>query len=279
MIRASTSATRWSHALRSSASRLRRSSGSVLDGRRLNHHGPQTYPPNNRGLPFGPHPHRGFETVTFILEGELSHLDSGGHESIIRAGGVQWMTAGSGLVHSEMPGPDVARNGGRLHGFQLWVNLPRSAKMAAPKYQELASDRIPTAEAGGALALDGVAHRQCGRRNRPGVIRLALHGDASAHLERRAVRGDGRRHRRLGGGQNGGGRRLLTERRLDGHGVTVDGGDEPNSEAAYPRTPGSLGRRTRRHHVRLLRGRTRSRRHHRRHSDQVATELQQGNPP
>ena len=68
----------------------------------LNHHGPQTYPPNNHGLPFGPHPHRGFETVTFILEGELSHLDSGGHESVIRAGGVQWMTAGSGLVHAEL---------------------------------------------------------------------------------------------------------------------------------------------------------------------------------
>src|SRR4051812_5286602 len=63
----------------------------------LNHHGPQTYPPNNKGLPFGPHPHRGFETVTFILEGELAHLDTGGHESIIGAGGAQWMTAGSGL--------------------------------------------------------------------------------------------------------------------------------------------------------------------------------------
>ncbi|MCS6930945.1 MAG: pirin family protein [Acetobacteraceae bacterium] len=55
----------------------------------LNHHGPQIYPPGNRGLPFGPHPHRGFETVTFILEGELAHLDSGGHESVIRSGGVQ----------------------------------------------------------------------------------------------------------------------------------------------------------------------------------------------
>ncbi|MAL56503.1 MAG: nuclease PIN, partial [Brevundimonas sp.] len=62
----------------------------------LNHHGPQTYPPNNAGLPFGPHPHRGFETVTFILDGELAHNDSGGGESIIKAGGIQWMTAGSG---------------------------------------------------------------------------------------------------------------------------------------------------------------------------------------
>ncbi|MEI9906451.1 MAG: pirin family protein [Asticcacaulis sp.] len=68
----------------------------------LNHHGPQVYAPDNRGLPFGPHPHRGFETVTFILEGELAHRDSAGHESIIGEGGVQWMTAGSGLIHEEV---------------------------------------------------------------------------------------------------------------------------------------------------------------------------------
>ena len=72
----------------------------------LNHHGPQVYPPNNRGLPFGPHPHRGFETVTFILDGNLAHYDSGGHASVIEAGGVQWMTAGSGLVHAEVSPPE-----------------------------------------------------------------------------------------------------------------------------------------------------------------------------
>src|SRR5450755_1610896 len=65
----------------------------------INHHGPQIYPPGNRGLPFGPHPHRGFETLTFILDGELAHKDSTGHESVIGAGGVQWMTAGAGIVH------------------------------------------------------------------------------------------------------------------------------------------------------------------------------------
>ncbi|URD60771.1 pirin family protein [Sphingomonas sp. KRR8] len=68
----------------------------------LNHHGPQVYPPNNHGLPFGPHPHRGFETVTFILEGSLAHHDTGGHHSTIEAGGVQWMTAGRGLIHAEV---------------------------------------------------------------------------------------------------------------------------------------------------------------------------------
>ncbi|HQT79407.1 MAG TPA: pirin family protein, partial [Rhodopila sp.] len=75
----------------------------------LNHHGPQTYPPDNDGLPFGPHPHRGFETVTFILEGSLAHLDSAVHESVIEAGGVQWMTAGRGLIHAEVSPPAFKR--------------------------------------------------------------------------------------------------------------------------------------------------------------------------
>jgi redox-sensitive bicupin YhaK (pirin superfamily) len=111
----------------------------------LNHHGPQVYPPNNRGLPFGPHPHRGFETVTFILEGELSHLDSGGHESVIRAGGIQWMTAGSGLVHAELSPDAFKRAGGPLEILQLWVNLPAALKFAAPRYVGLQREDIPVA--------------------------------------------------------------------------------------------------------------------------------------
>jgi len=110
----------------------------------LNHHGPQTYPRNNQGLPFGPHPHRGFETVTFILQGELSHLDSGGHESIIGAGGVQWMTAGSGLVHAELSPQSFKREGGPLEILQLWVNLPARLKMTAPAYVGLQGADIPT---------------------------------------------------------------------------------------------------------------------------------------
>lgn len=109
----------------------------------LNHHGPQTYPPNNRGLPFGPHPHRGFATVTFILEGELSHLDSGGHESVIAAGGVQWMTAGSGLVHAELLPDAFKRAGGPLEILQLWVNLPAALKFTPPRYVGLQRDEIP----------------------------------------------------------------------------------------------------------------------------------------
>nr|WP_290701193.1 pirin family protein [Halomonas sp. UBA3074] len=115
----------------------------------LNHHGPQTYPANNRGLPFGPHPHRGFETVTFILEGSLAHADSASHQSVINAGGVQWMTAGSGIVHAEISPPEFLREGGPLEILQLWVNLPAHLKMSEPRYVGLQQADIP------AIALPG----------------------------------------------------------------------------------------------------------------------------
>ncbi|GGI19080.1 pirin family protein [Oxalicibacterium faecigallinarum] len=118
----------------------------------LNHHGRQVYPRNNRGLPFGPHPHRGFETVTFILEGDIAHRDSGGHESVIGAGGVQWMTAGSGLIHSETSSDVFKKNGGPMEILQLWVNLPARLKMTQPAYRGLQQEDIPQiADAGGAL--------------------------------------------------------------------------------------------------------------------------------
>ncbi|MFN3838371.1 MAG: pirin family protein [Brevundimonas sp.] len=110
----------------------------------LNHHGPQTYAPGNNGLPFGPHPHRGFETVTFILDGELAHNDSGGGESIIKAGGIQWMTAGSGLIHAELSPAAFKRDGGPMEILQLWVNLPSRLKMTKPDYVGLQAPDIPT---------------------------------------------------------------------------------------------------------------------------------------
>lgn len=112
----------------------------------LNHHGRQQYAPNNNGLPFGPHPHRGFETVTFILEGDLTHKDSSGAASIIKSGGVQWMTAGSGLIHAEVSSPEFKRTGGALEILQLWVNLPAHHKMTAPAYTGLQRDQIPVAQ-------------------------------------------------------------------------------------------------------------------------------------
>jgi redox-sensitive bicupin YhaK (pirin superfamily) len=108
----------------------------------LNHHGPQQYPPNNRGLPFGPHPHRGMETVTFILSGDIMHKDSGGHESIVAAGGVQWMTAGSGLIHSEVSSDSFKNNGGALEILQLWINLPAKNKMMPPHYEGFQKEKI-----------------------------------------------------------------------------------------------------------------------------------------
>jgi quercetin 2,3-dioxygenase len=109
----------------------------------LNHHGPQKYKPGNSGLPFGPHPHRGMETVTFILDGDILHRDNQGHESVIGPGGVQWMTAGSGIVHAEVSSPEFKRNGGDLEILQLWLNLPARLKMTKPFYQGVNREDIP----------------------------------------------------------------------------------------------------------------------------------------
>ena len=112
----------------------------------LNHHGYQTYPERNQGLPFGPHPHRGMETVTFILEGDIMHKDSSGHESVIGPGGVQYMTAGRGLIHAEVSSSEFKRKGGDLEILQLWLNLPASKKMTSPSYIGLQKEDIPTFE-------------------------------------------------------------------------------------------------------------------------------------
>lgn len=115
----------------------------------LNHHGPQRYSPGNNGLPFGPHPHRGMETVTFILDGDIAHKDSGGNNSVIESGGVQWMTAGKGLTHAEVSSEKFKKEGGPLEILQLWVNLPAKLKMTDPKYKGLQEKDIPV------VSLDG----------------------------------------------------------------------------------------------------------------------------
>ena len=110
----------------------------------LDRMGPVTHGPGEaKGAP--DHPHRGFETVTYILDGAIEHEDSRGNRGRIGAGDVQWMTAGSGVMHSELPSEEIRRNGGRMHGFQLWVNLPKRDKMMKPRYQELRAAEIPTA--------------------------------------------------------------------------------------------------------------------------------------
>jgi quercetin 2,3-dioxygenase len=95
---------------------------------------------------FPDHPHRGFETVTYMIEGSLEHKDSVGNTGHLVSGSVQWMTAGRGIIHSEMPKQDK----GRMWGFQLWVNLPAKLKMTPPRYQDIAPERIPEKEAPGA---------------------------------------------------------------------------------------------------------------------------------
>jgi len=113
--------------------------------------GPVDYGPGEAvGAP--DHPHRGFETVTYVLSGEFEHEDSAGHRGVLRSGDVQWMTAGAGVVHSEMPSRGVRDAGGRVHGFQIWVNLPARLKMTQPRYQEVASAKIPTADSADGLA-------------------------------------------------------------------------------------------------------------------------------
>ncbi len=96
---------------------------------------------------FPPHPHRGFETVTYLLNGRMRHKDNAGNEGVIKAGGIQWMTAGKGIVHSEMP----EQEGGLLEGFQLWINLPASHKMTTPAYQEYDQAHIPSESRDGAV--------------------------------------------------------------------------------------------------------------------------------
>jgi quercetin 2,3-dioxygenase len=104
--------------------------------------GPAEYGPGEAiGAP--DHPHRGFETVTYMIDGAMQHEDSHGHRGEIRSGDVQWMTAGAGVIHSEMPAADIMARGGKMHGFQIWVNLPKEKKMAQPRYQEYASEQLP----------------------------------------------------------------------------------------------------------------------------------------
>ncbi|HZW38202.1 MAG TPA: pirin family protein [Ignavibacteriaceae bacterium] len=109
----------------------------------LNHHGPQVYSKNNSGLPFGPHPHRGIETVTFIINGDIVHKDNSGNESVIYSGGIQWMRAGKGLIHSEVSSREFLDKGGPLEILQLWVNLPAKLKMSEPFYKGLQKEEIP----------------------------------------------------------------------------------------------------------------------------------------
>ncbi|AGI24859.1 pirin [Pseudomonas sp. ATCC 13867] len=112
----------------------------------LDHAGPHDFTPSSSPRGVGQHPHRGFETVTIVYQGELEHRDSSGGGGRIGPGDVQWMTAGDGILHEEFHSPDFSRTGGTLHMAQLWVNLPASDKRTAPAYQTLLAADIPQIE-------------------------------------------------------------------------------------------------------------------------------------
>ena len=130
----------------------------------LDEMGPMDVAPGEaKGAP--DHPHRGFETVTYLLSGDMEHKDSHGHGGKLSAGDVQWMTAGAGVVHSEMPSAEFQRSGGTLHGFQLWVNLPKRDKMTKPRYQEIPNSQIPKAtSADGLVTVSVIAGEAMGEK-------------------------------------------------------------------------------------------------------------------
>jgi len=155
----------------------------------LDEMGPVDYAPGEAvGAP--DHPHRGFETVTYMLDGEFEHEDSAGNRGTIAAGDVQWMTAGDGVIHSEMPASWIKERGGRVHGFQLWVNLPARDKRIAPRYQDVRAATMPTWRsedgratvkviAGNALGVAGAAQTRIPIT----YLDVALDNDAELKLE------------------------------------------------------------------------------------------------
>ena len=122
--------------------------------------------PKDYGGGFPDHPHRGFETVTYMIAGRMRHKDSAGHEGLLQNGGVQWMTAGRGVIHSEMPEQEA----GVMEGFQLWLNLPARDKMCAPGYRDIQSEHIPEVRPSPGVqvrVISGVCHGTAGAVHRP----------------------------------------------------------------------------------------------------------------
>lgn len=132
---------------------------------------------------FPDHPHRGFETVTYMLAGRMRHRDSAGHEGLLRDGGVQWMTAGRGVIHSELP----EQTEGRMEGFQLWLNLPAKDKMSAPWYRDIQSAELPEWHGPGVTArvIAGATHGVAGAVQREATqpLYLDLHLEPGASFE------------------------------------------------------------------------------------------------
>jgi quercetin 2,3-dioxygenase len=147
----------------------------------LDHAGPREFPPTEQRLGVGPHPHRGFETVTIVQAGEVEHRDSSGAGGRIGPGDVQWMTAAAGVVHEEFHGREFARRGGPFEMVQLWVNLPARHKLAPPRYQAILARDIPAVELGAGSRARVVAGELGGARGPAETVTPML--VAELHLE------------------------------------------------------------------------------------------------
>ena len=141
----------------------------------LDYAGPMEFPPTEKRLGVGEHPHRGFETVTIVYSGEVEHRDSSGSGGRIGPGDVQWMTAASGLVHEEFHGRDFARRGGVLEMVQLWVNLPARDKMSPPRYQGILNSQIPVLDIPGGYGSLRVIAGEFGGVNGPARTFTPVH--------------------------------------------------------------------------------------------------------
>jgi redox-sensitive bicupin YhaK (pirin superfamily) len=141
----------------------------------LDYMGPEFFPPTDRRLGVGEHPHRGFETVTIMYQGSVAHRDSTGSGGVIGPGDVQWMTAASGVVHEELHEKEFAKHGGMLEGIQLWINLPRSFKMSPPRYQTLIRDEIPVVQLAGGAGWVRVIAGECHGRKGPAMTFSPVH--------------------------------------------------------------------------------------------------------
>ena len=127
----------------------------------LHHYGPYAISEFSNPFDLGPHPHRGFEPITLLFQGEQLHRDSLGNESVVKSGDVQWTTAGRGIIHAEGPTKEFVKKGGDLEGIQLWLNLPAKYKMITPAYQHSKSDEMPIIkDASGNIKLKVVAGEQ-----------------------------------------------------------------------------------------------------------------------
>ncbi len=155
--------------------------------------------PNDYLAGFPDHPHRGFETVTYMIAGSMRHRDSAGHEGLLQSGGAQWMVAGNGVVHSEMP----EQEDGVMEGFQLWLNLPARDKMAAPWYRDIPSGEIPefvTAEGVTVRVIAGESHGVAGAISRPVTEPFYLVGNRNHWAPGEVVTSARRRGRCVRGG-------------------------------------------------------------------------------